>query len=173
MSPTGSRAGKSATGKLTLAGFLLLMPLSIGAMTDLEKAEFLMHLRQVYDAEIFDYCFKEHETNVLLVAGCSAREQVRKNRLFRRAQAQLGQLSLVRAIYDECFDYYPNRSVTRIGFCVDSRLVLRDKLDNEPIEREIYRRCDEKWRKHGARSIDACTIHAATDFRRKGRLDED
>lgn len=129
-----------------------------------------MHLKQVYSSEIFDYCLKEHDANGFLVAGCTERQQVRKERLFRNAQSQLGRRSLVQPIYDDCVDYYPDRGVARIGSCVDARLKLRDKLDNDPVEREIYDRCDKKWRKHGSRSITTCSIHAANYYRREGRL---
>ena len=170
MSPTGSRLLKSVNGKLALAVVMSLLSFPGAALTDLEEAEMLMHLKQVYSSEIFDYCLEEHNANGYLVAGCTERQQARKERLFRNAQSQLGRRSLVQSIYDDCVDYYPDRGVARIGSCVDARLLLRDKLDNEPVEREIYERCDKKWRKHGSRAITTCSIHAANYYRREGRL---
>ncbi len=179
MSPAGRTLRKSANGKLIPAVILLLFS-PASAATDHEGAETLRHLKQeaeslvylkqLYGSEIFDYCLKEHGANLYLVAGCTERQQVRKERLFQNGQARRGRRSLVQAIYDDCVDYYPDRGVARIGSCVDARLKLRDKLDNEPVEREIYDRCDKKWARHGPRAITACSIHAANYYRREGQL---
>ncbi len=131
--------------------------------------EALRYYKTLYSSEIFEYCLNQHGNSPVL-PGCLERQQELKQRLFDRAQAQLGQRSPVQSIYDDCLDFYPDQGVARIRHCVDTRLLLRDKLNDAAAEREIYRRCDKKWRRHGAAPINTCSTHAANYYRDKGRF---
>ncbi len=160
----------STSGRFFLTAALVTACAAAPASVSQHDARMLKHYKEHYSEEIVDYCLKDSGANHGLVASCLARQQVLKDRLFENAHAILGRRSLVQVLYDECVDYYPHHGVARIGGCVDARLVLRDKLDNEPIEREIYRRCDDKWRRHGASAVTNCSSHAANYYRDKGRL---
>jgi len=101
---------------------------------------------------------------------------VRQNKLrdsiIKNANHQLGKPSLAQEIYDECVDYYPTNSVARIGKCVQTRLVLARKLQDDSIEKQIYLKCDLKWRKHGPGAVDNCSRALANRYRDNGQLEE-
>ena len=133
--------------------------------------EALMYYKTLYGSEIFEYCLtNEHSGHITSLVNCLEGQQRRKEQILRKGQAQLGQRSLAQAIYDDCVDYSTDQGVAGIGHCVDTRPVLRDKLDDEAVEREIYRRCYLKWRKHSAGAINTCAGHAANYYRAKGEL---
>ena len=136
----------------------------------------LQYFKLKYPEEIFNYCVNEHgtidkyvPTNPAL-GGCMVRQKKLRDRIIDNAIDQLGRSSLAQEIYDECVDYYPKNSVARIGGCVRTRLVLREKLQKESIEKEIYLNCDLKWRKHGSGAVDNCARSNANYYREKGQL---
>ena len=49
-------------------------------------------------------------------------------------------------------------------------IATRERLNQVEAETEIYRRCHSKWRKHGARAVNNCAIHAANYYRDKGEF---
>jgi len=130
----------------------------------------LQYYKEIYSEEIFDYCIDRHGVKGPTLRRCLIRNDKLKQQILKLAQEQLGQQSLAQSIYDECLDYYPMEGVGRIDRCVNTRLELARKLEDEIIQKEIYKRCDSKWRKHGADAIDTCSRVGSTYFREKGVL---
>ena len=97
----------------------------------------------------------------------SKQEKIR-TAILERAQDELGRRSQAEFLYYDCLDYYPEDSIGRTGDCVDARLILRERLNDGEAEGEIYRRCDQKWRKHGARAIRNCAVSGANYYRDTG-----
>ena len=126
--------------------------------------------RLTYSREIFDYCARKHGTVGRTAGSCMMKQERQKKRVLKEALEQLGTQSAAQAVWDDCLDYYPNHSAVRIGHCVRTRLDLNEKLEDEPVEKEIYHACDMKWRKHGYRSIDSCSTTQARYFLRTGEL---
>jgi hypothetical protein len=136
----------------------------------------LQYYKLKYPAEIFDYCvdkygtIDKYEATSPALAGCMIRQEKSRDSIIDDANRQLGSSSLARKIYAECVDYYPENGVTRIGKCVQTRLVLRDKLQKSSIEKEIYLKCHLKWRKHGSGAVDNCARSQANYYRENGQL---
>ena len=130
----------------------------------------LLHLKQAYSEEIFDYCVNKHGPVGYKMQSCMIRNDKLKRKVFADAQDQLGRQSLAQGIYNECLDYYPMQAVARIVRCVETRLVLNSKLKDSTVEKKIYEKCDFKWRKHGALAIDNCARTDASYYRDKGVL---
>ena len=145
---------------------------SASATTDLDHAYrqhqyyLLRKYKLTYDAEIFDYCLDELGPLAPGLGGCMRKNDELKQRILNNARAQLDLHSRAQDIYDECLDRHPMVGVKPVGRCVDTRLYLRDKLDDEIEERRIYLKCDIKWRKHGSASVDSCARSEVTYFRR-------
>ena len=137
---------------------------------DEEKYYLIKHLQLVHSPEIFRYCLDKYRNRTSKLTSCMAREEKLKNNLFDRAHEQLGQRYLVQAIYYDCLNYYPNDSVKVIGPCVDARLILRERLANNEIEVEIYRRCNKKWSKRNTRAVKNCCAHGANYYLEKGKF---
>ncbi len=103
-----------------------------------------------YPEEIFNYCvdkygtIDKYETLGPALGGCMVRQKKLKNSIIGDAIRRLGSPSLAQEIYDEYVDYYPTSGVARIGGCVQTRLVLRRKLQADSVEKEIYLKCDLK-----------------------------
>lgn len=138
----------------------------------------LQYYKLKYTEEIFDYCVDKHgtidkyEALSPALGGCMVRQKKSKDRIIGDANRRLGSPSLAQGIYDECVNYYPKNGVARIGKCVQTRLVLRRKLKASSIEKEIYLKCDLKWRKHGSGAVDNCSRAQANYYQDKGRLEE-
>ncbi len=136
----------------------------------------LQYYRLKYPGEIFSYCVDKYGTidryeaaNPAL-GGCMIRQKKSRDSILDDASHELGSSSLAQKIYDECVSYYPKNSVIRIGECVETRLMLRSKLQKGTIEKEIYRKCDLKWRKHGSGAVDNCARSQANYYRENGQL---
>jgi len=129
--------------------------------------------RKKYPPEIYRYCVKRYGHFSPKLGACLNRQFRMKERILAGAQRDLGQRSLVRVLYHSCLRYYPLYGVARIWRCMQSRIKLREILHDETVEKEIYRRCDSKWRKHGFRAIDNCSLHQAKYYRDRGRYYED
>ena len=163
---------------LCLCGALLLTPFADSAPTGERQTvvpdyELLKAYRLKYSEEIFRYCVDRLGAFASGLGGCLLAQSDIKARLFADAQRKLGRRSSVQAVYDDCLDYYPVSGVGRVAYCVHSRIQMREILRDDPVEQEIYRRCDFKWRKQGFRAIDTCSLHRAKYYRDRGRYYED
>ena len=152
----------------------------------LHEFQLLQHYKQVYaeEQEIFYYCVEKYKEKpksyqsapfggfaIGSKVGSCMRKQIKiKDKILDFAQGKLGERSLAQDIYDECTDYYPKSSAARIGDCVKTRVVLDGRLEDDTVEKKIYKKCDRKWRKHGPGAIDNCSRTEATYYRDKGRL---
>jgi len=138
----------------------------------------LQYYKLKYPEEIFNYCVNEYGTIDKYGAagpalgGCMVRQKKLRDSIIADAIRRLGSPSLAQEIYDECVDYYPKNSVARIGGCVRTRLVLRRKLQDDSVEKEIYLKCDLKWRKHGSGAVENCARAQANYYRDNGQLKE-
>ena len=130
----------------------------------------IQQLKLMYSEEVFDYCVGEHRSNPDRLQACMLRQDRIKIAVLEQAQAQLGRRSLAEALYFDCLDFYFGQSIGRTADCVRTRLTLRERLNQVEAETEIYRRCHSKWRKHGARAVNNCAIHAANYYRDKGEF---
>ena len=136
----------------------------------LRRHYLLQRLKLRHSAEVFDYCVSRFTLNIGRLPGCMLRQEKIRSNILRRAQEQLGLRSLAESLYFECRDLYPDQSISRSGDCVEAKLILRERLDEADVEAEIYRRCDRKWRRHGARAVKNCVIHGANFYLDKGEL---
>lgn len=146
-----------------------------GAATDENRTHehdfyLLQQYKLKYTSEIFDFCVGKHGTTGSALGGCMLKHNKIKNRILELAHDQLGRRSLAQDMYDDCVDYHPFNGVARISKCVKSRLVLNSKLENDFVEKEIYKKCNFKWRKHSFRAIDNCARNQANYYRDKGQL---
>ena len=126
----------------------------------------LRQYKLTYAEEIFDYCLDEFGPWSSGLGSCLSKNDELKRRVLKDAREQLGEHSLALGIYDQCLDRHPMVGVKPVGLCVDTRLYLRDKLDDDFEERRIYLKCDQKWRKHGYSAIDNCARREVGYFRR-------
>jgi hypothetical protein len=157
----------AARREQTMRVFLPLLLLSVSVHSTVAHAltpeELQIYERQYYELryyklkypnEIFNYCVDKYgtidndkyETLSPALGGCMVRQKKLKDSIIGDAIHRLGSPSLAQEIYDECVEYYPKNGVTRIGKCVQTRLVLRRKLQADSVEKEIYLKCDLKWR---------------------------
>ena len=138
----------------------------------------LQHYKLKYPEEIFNYCVDKYgavynyRAAGPALGSCMIRQKKLKDSIIGNAIHELGSPPLAQEIYDECVDYYPTNSVARIGKCVQTRLVLRRKLQADSVEKEIYLKCDLKWRKHSSGAVDNCSRAQANYYRDKGQLKE-
>lgn len=138
----------------------------------------LQYYKLKYSEEIFDYCVNKFidrygsGTASPALGGCMVRQKKVKDGIIADASDRLGEPFLAQEIYLECVDFYPNNSVARIGACVQTRLVLKEKLEDDSIEKEIYLQCDFKWRKHSSGAIDNCARAQANYYRDNGELSD-
>ncbi|MDJ0779596.1 MAG: hypothetical protein QNJ85_17135 [Gammaproteobacteria bacterium] len=130
----------------------------------------LKHLKLVYSPEVFDYCVDRHRVVGRPLRSCMMKQEKIRTGILDRALRELGRKSLARSLYDDCLDYYPGESISRVGDCVDTRLILRERLNHDDAEVEIFALCDKKWRKHGASAIRNCAISAAGYYRDTGKI---
>ena len=153
---------------------------------DAHEFRLLQHYRLVYAEEpnLFAYCVAKYREKSessypapfeglaigSKVGRCMKKQIKIKNRILKLAERELGDRSLAQDIYDECTSYYPRSGAARTGDCVKTRLELDRRLDDDVVENKIYRKCDRKWRKHGADAIDNCSITGANYYRNKGQL---
>jgi hypothetical protein len=170
----------AARREQTMRVFLPLLLLSVSVHSTVAHAltpeELQIYERQYYELryyklkypnEIFNYCvdkygtIDKYETLSPALGGCMVRQKKLKDSIIGDAK-----------IYDECVEYYPKNGVTRIGKCVQTRLVLRRKLQADSVEKEIYLKCDLKWRKHGAGAVDNCSRAQANYYRDNGQLEK-
>jgi hypothetical protein len=129
----------------------------------------LERYQKTYGEEIYVYCLETYLYDLQL-RSCMRRQQRIKNNIIANAIDRIGSYEDAIEIYDECVKYYPVYGVTRIGYCVDTMLILDDKLDDDFAERTIYQKCDEKWRKHGPTSILNCSRNSANFYRMHGEF---
>lgn len=181
----------AARREQTMRVFLPLLLLSVSVHSTVAHAltpeELQIYERQYYELryyklkypnEIFNYCvdkygtIDKYETLSPALGGCMVRQKKLKDSIIGDAIHRLGSPSLAQEIYDECVEYYPKNGVTRIGKCVQTRLVLRRKLQADSVEKEIYLKCDLKWRKHGAGAVDNCSRAQANYYRDNGQLEK-
>ena len=138
----------------------------------------LQYYKLKYPEEIFNYCvdkygtIDKYEATSPALGGCMIRQKKSRDNIIDDAIHQLGSPSLAQKIYDDCVGYYPKNGVTRIGECVETRIVLRSKLQKVSIEKEIYLKCDLKWRKHGSGAVDNCARAQANYYRENGQLSD-
>ena len=138
---------------------------------NLENQYYLLRsYRLMYTDEIFDYCVEKNGAIATAAGACMIKQEKIKNRILDYAHDQLGRRSLAQDIYDDCTDYHPESGVRRIGRCVNTRLMLEEKLQNDFIEKMIYQKCDAKWRKHGSGAINNCATIQAKYYLDKGLL---
>ena len=129
----------------------------------------LKWLSERYPRHIFDYCLDLHPFEPGLRKCLSRQMRIRKQVLIN-AIDQLGTYDDALALYYECRDYYPISGVVPIGECVETRLILRRKLEFEVVEKFIYEKCDQKWRRHGPLSVRNCAANSANKYRNLGQL---
>ena len=163
---------------LCLFAALLMAPAADAATTSKRNIKFpdyqlLKAYRLKYSYEIYSYCIDRLGSHSAALGSCMLKQSKIKARLFADAQHKLGQRSIVQSIYNDCLNYYPAYGVGRIARCVHSRISMREILQDDRVEQEIYRRCDSKWRKHGFRAIDTCSLHRTKYFRDRGRFYEE
>ena len=128
-------------------------------------------LREFYSREIYNYCTNKFEVELSIqLQNCMMQQKQLKDRIFKKAQRQLGQNSAVQQLFNDCLNVDPLAGMSRIGKCMDIRLDLRERIDQPVIEREIYERCQQKWRQHGTGAIRNCASHEANYFLDKGEL---
>lgn len=132
--------------------------------------ERLVYYRSVYPGEIFGFCWQFHHSEIRKLEKCLDKQLDRRKRILAEARRQTGSNTLARVVYDDCLEYYPANGVGRIGACVDTRLVLFDRVGDIAVEREIYRKCESKWRHSGAPAIDVCCAHEGSYYRRFGEM---
>ncbi|MDC1288210.1 hypothetical protein N8198_10030 [Gammaproteobacteria bacterium] len=130
----------------------------------------LQHYQLIYTREIFDFCVDRHGTSGHNMRSCMIHNDKLKKDILSDALDQLGRNSLAQRVYDDCVDYYPTNGVARISECVETRLDLADTLKDHAIEKVVYQKCDDKWRKHGFKAIDACSRSEARYYRKNGSL---
>ncbi len=128
----------------------------------------LLYYKNKYSTEIYTYCVKRFRPKESKLKKCMKLEQRSKRIILNVALKQLGNEGDAQRIYEQCMGYYPTLGVTRISRCVKTRLILESKLKFEVIEQEIYKRCDLKWRKHGAGAVDNCSRAGANTYLDKG-----
>ena len=131
--------------------------------------KFIKHLRAIHSKEVFDYCVDEHGVDSRRLPPCLKRQEDIKTGILERAQRQLGLRSLAEFLYHDCLDFYLGEAISKTAACVETRLLLRKRLNQAVAEAEIYRRCDSKWRKHGLRAVKNCSVHAARYFKDTGK----
>ena len=132
--------------------------------------ERLDYYRSVYPGEVFSFCRQLRYTKLRKLKKClDNHSRLRKN-ILAEARRQTGSNTLAQVIYDDCKEYYPANGVGRIGACVDTRLVLFDRVGDIAVERTIYRKCESKWRHSGAPAIDVCCAHEGSYYQRYGEM---
>lgn len=130
----------------------------------------LQHYKLIYTEEIFDYCIKKYGLKGPTLRRCLMQNDNLKQEILNDALEQLRSQSLAQSIYDQCFDYHPMEGVGRISQCVRTRLLLDSRVGDDAVEKEIYKTCDLKWRKHGALAIDNCSRSESSYYLDKGVL---
>lgn len=132
--------------------------------------ERLDYYASMYPNEIYRFCVGRFRQKIRSIRSCLRNQQDARDAVFANAQRKLGTRSLVQAVYDDCLDHHPDYGVGRIGACVETRLMLRDKVQDDSIERIIYQKCESKWRHSGVAAIDVCCAHEGRYYRDNGRL---
>ena len=129
----------------------------------------LRYYRGIYSDDIFTPCYRSHVRDIVKMGHCLRKQQKIKDSILARTQRQLGTLALAQAVYDECLDYHPWSGLGRVATCIDTRLVLRARVEDLAIERQIYRKCETKWRKQ-PKAIDGCCRHEGRYYQESGEL---
>lgn len=130
----------------------------------------LKYLRHKYRGEIFDFCESLHSGKIEMLEECLILQKKRKKIVLARAREKLGSQSRAQAIYDYCRDYHPLQGLIKIGICVDTRLLLKPRVDSDYLEDLIYQKCQGKWAKHGWRAVRNCCLSEGRYFSRYGEL---
>ena len=132
--------------------------------------ERLDYYDSLYSDEIFGFCKKHFLLKIRKMGSCLRKQQKLKDAIITNAQDKLGSRSLADSVYNECLDYHPRQGVVRVGSCVETRLMLHEKVEDDSIERVIYRKCEKKWRRNNASAIDTCCAHEGRYYRDNGKL---
>ena len=132
--------------------------------------ERLVYYRSVYPDEIFGYCWQLYYKKIRKLKKCLDNQFDWRKKILAEARQQTGSNTLAQVIYDDCLAYYPSNGVGRIGACVDTRLILFERVGDIAVERSIYRKCESKWRHSGAPAIDVCCAHEGSYYQRHGEL---
>lgn len=132
--------------------------------------ERLDYYSSIYPGEIYRFCYLRFSRDIRRIRSCLRKQQKARDAIFVNAQRQLGKQSRARAVYDECLGYHPDNGIVRVGACVETRLMLHDRVGDDATERIIYRKCELKWRHSLASTIDSCCAHEGRYYRENGRL---
>ena len=159
-------AGLIATLLATTAFTLFPGGAVFGIGPDSDELEWLS---KRYPKEVFDYCLDLHRYDPGL-RKCLYHQMSLRKQILINGIDELGNYNRAIALYDECKEYYPLYGVVPIGECVAIRLILHHRLDFEVVEKLIYEKCDEKWRKHSVLAVRNCALNSANRYRQDGRL---
>jgi len=132
----------------------------------------LEYYRQRYPEEVFNFCEGLHHWDIDKLYKCLKLQYRRKKNIFVRAREQLGTQSRAQALYDYCLNHHPAHGVKIIGICVESRLLLKSRVENDFLENLIYQSCDDKWARHGWRAVRSCCLSEGGYYRENGELRE-
>lgn len=132
--------------------------------------ERLDYYQSVYPEEIFEFCAEIYLEKIRKLKRCLRDQLEFKKKILARARQQTGTKTLARVIYDDCLEFHPANGVGRIGACVDTRLILFDRVRDIAVERAIYRKCESKWRSSGAPAIDVCCAHEGSYYQKYGEM---
>jgi len=132
--------------------------------------ERLEYYESKYSNEMLRFCESRYLRNIRKLGRCLRRQQEIKDSIFANMQRQLDSHSRAQAMYQDCLDYHPRQGVERIGVCIETRLMLYDRVSDESIERLIYQICELKWRRNTTSAIDVCCAHEGRYYRDNGKL---
>jgi hypothetical protein len=144
----------------TTGKYSIILLLGFAGSAYMNRSEAVIYSFE-YPPEIFYYCAEKYGTTSRMALDCAYKQVQLRNKILSKAKSKLGRLSEAERIYWQCADYHPENGVSDISKCVETRLVLRSKLDDDDVERTIYDRCYLKWVKHGSRAIDNCSRNEA------------
>lgn len=163
---------KASIATIAAAMFVILLYFAFSAESaDSSRWGDLARYKKIYDEEIYLFCKEAYLFDPKL-RKCMVRQTKIKNNILADAIDRIGSYEKAMEIYDRCVEYYPIFGVGRIGYCVDTMLVLDRKLDDDFAEQLIYQKCDEKWRKHGPMSVHNCSANNANYYRNHGKFRE-
>lgn len=131
----------------------------------------LEYYRQIYDREIFDYCEDKYDLSLSKLTSCLRYQAKLKENTLKAAEDQFGR-SLAQSVYYNCLYRFPGTGVSLAAACVDTRIMLNDKIGDISIEMVIFENCDAKWRKHKYKAVHNCCVHSGNYYLRYGEIRE-
>ena len=132
----------------------------------------LEYYRQIYDREIFDYCADKYDVSLSKLTTCLRYQAALKKNTLKAAEDQFGNRSLAQFVYDKCLLRYPGTGVSLAVACVNTRIMLNDKIADISVEMVIFQNCAAKWRKHGYKAVHNCCVHSGNYYLRYGEIRE-